>query len=280
MSYENAPATILLATHCCCCNRPLVDAESVTRGVGPDCAEKYGFNVTIDESARVEANAIVHRIAADPKASTVEQDIASLRGLGLAKLADRLVERLCEEPTVKITVDESGAYVVKTPYDARFVETLKAAVPFTSRGWNKSTKSWVVAADAKAGLWSALSAAFAGKAGLGPKGRFIVAAAVRAPAPVAAPVAASEPAPVPLQNEEPPADCLNADGSVDCAKWFDRIEAEVAAEKHEAAVTPIAPSNMTRAEGSFSRDRSLRGYRRASSGAYYKPSRWIGGYNA
>lgn len=275
MSYENAPATILLAAHCCCCNRPLVDAESVTRGVGPDCAEKYGFNVTIDESARVEANAIVHRIAADPKASTVEQDIASLRGLGLAKLADRLVERLCEEPTVKITVDEAGAYVVKTPYDARFVETLKAAVPFTSRGWNKSTKTWTVAADAKAGLWSALSAAFAGKAGLGPKGRFIVAVAAVAAAAAPAPVLPASPAAD--ASDEPPADCLNADGSVDCAKWFDRIEAEVAAES-KAAPAPVA--NFTRAEGSFSRDRSLRGYKRTITGAYYKPSRWIGGYNA
>lgn len=42
-SYENAPSTTLLATHCALCGRPLRDADSVERGVGPDCAEKHGY---------------------------------------------------------------------------------------------------------------------------------------------------------------------------------------------------------------------------------------------
>src|SRR5687767_11998091 len=45
MTYENAPATRLLATRCACCHRALVDAESVERGVGPDCAKRYGYGL-------------------------------------------------------------------------------------------------------------------------------------------------------------------------------------------------------------------------------------------
>ena len=37
MSYENAPATKMLATNCCCCGRPLVDSMSVELGIGPEC---------------------------------------------------------------------------------------------------------------------------------------------------------------------------------------------------------------------------------------------------
>jgi hypothetical protein len=43
MSYESAPATKLLATHCACCSRPLVDAVSVETGIGPDCRKKHGY---------------------------------------------------------------------------------------------------------------------------------------------------------------------------------------------------------------------------------------------
>ena len=41
--YETAPATLLVATHCACCARPLVDAVSVERGCGPDCSRRYGI---------------------------------------------------------------------------------------------------------------------------------------------------------------------------------------------------------------------------------------------
>jgi len=63
MSYETAPATILLATRCCVCNRPLVDAVSVELGIGPDCREKYGYNVDVEPEAREAANKLVHRVA-------------------------------------------------------------------------------------------------------------------------------------------------------------------------------------------------------------------------
>ena len=43
MSYENAPATKMLATYCACCARPLLDAESVEVGMGPVCRKTHGF---------------------------------------------------------------------------------------------------------------------------------------------------------------------------------------------------------------------------------------------
>lgn len=44
MSYETAPATIMLATQCACCRRPLVDAVSIETGMGPVCRKRHGFN--------------------------------------------------------------------------------------------------------------------------------------------------------------------------------------------------------------------------------------------
>lgn len=56
MTYEAAPSTRLLATHCAICNRPLRDAESVERGIGPDCAERYGHG---DASGPMNVDAVV-----------------------------------------------------------------------------------------------------------------------------------------------------------------------------------------------------------------------------
>ncbi len=41
--YEDALNTRQLAVHCIFCHRPLNDADSVQRGCGPDCADKFGF---------------------------------------------------------------------------------------------------------------------------------------------------------------------------------------------------------------------------------------------
>ena len=40
--YSNAVVAQMLPTHCCFCGYPLVDADSVQRGYGPICMEKYG----------------------------------------------------------------------------------------------------------------------------------------------------------------------------------------------------------------------------------------------
>lgn len=47
-TYENAPATRMLATHCAVCSRPLVDAASVEAGMGPDCRDRHGYDDPVD----------------------------------------------------------------------------------------------------------------------------------------------------------------------------------------------------------------------------------------
>ena len=77
MSYVNAPATKMLATHCCVCHRPLLDAKSVELGIGPDCLKRHGFNIDVPEVDRVEANFIVWQIAADPMWTSVRSRAGS-----------------------------------------------------------------------------------------------------------------------------------------------------------------------------------------------------------
>lgn len=57
-SYESEAGTVLLATNCLICGRPLRDPESLERGVGPYCAKKHGiFTSTgpLDETALGDA---------------------------------------------------------------------------------------------------------------------------------------------------------------------------------------------------------------------------------
>jgi hypothetical protein len=120
-NYVNAAATKLLATHCACCGKPLVDADSVQAGVGPDCRAMHGRDVqtctpdwtaarTIlanfgselgapeslitDESAATAhrvANVLVHRFAANFKTARWIPD--ALHALGYDKLGARCAKR-------------------------------------------------------------------------------------------------------------------------------------------------------------------------------------------
>lgn len=47
MTYETESGTVLLAQHCLICGRPLRDPDSVEAGIGPDCAEKYSFGLSV-----------------------------------------------------------------------------------------------------------------------------------------------------------------------------------------------------------------------------------------
>lgn len=127
MSYENAPATKLLATACACCGRALVDAVSVERGVGPDCAEMHGYaeaqgeadwtkamalldgvvavaDVNPTMSARDAVNVLVFHVA--KKRRELNADIAAcifraIAALGFTVLADRIAKRF------RMTVEEA-----------------------------------------------------------------------------------------------------------------------------------------------------------------------------
>lgn len=171
MSYENAPATEMLATHCAVCSRPLVDALSVELGIGPVCRSRHGFDIEADDGARERANAIVHAIAAD-QAATPEQ-LAELRSLGFETLAEIIAERRL--PKARITLEQrEHSIAVHTPYVEAFVEDLKQSIVGRDRQWARDEKVWLVAPEAKRALWAVLRRHFEGELATGAKGVFTI----------------------------------------------------------------------------------------------------------
>lgn len=171
-SYESAPATLMLATFCACCGRPLVDAKSVQTGMGPSCRSKHGLNITvaaggypISEEARTAANRLVHEIAVDQTGPRVLENIQALKALGFDVLAGRIEERLL---TVDITV-EGGSLVVRAPFNETF---LQGSFGLKGRYFDRARKVTIVAASAKPQLWTLLQRAYPGLTGRGPKGLF------------------------------------------------------------------------------------------------------------
>jgi|GEM_PF-6655825 hypothetical protein len=172
MSYENAPATRLVATHCACCSRPLVDAASVERGVGPECARKYGYDDAQgepdwdavqkaldfkdgcfpDRDPHKAANALVYHIATNPVEGSAPA-IAAIDALGFKTLARTLAERLDA-----ITVEAEGdMLVIKAPYSEAFNVAMRR-VP--GARWNAGRKARMVPAMQRMQLWAAIKAAF------------------------------------------------------------------------------------------------------------------------
>jgi hypothetical protein len=176
MTYETAPATVMLATHCAICGRPLVDARSVETGIGPDCRAKYGKADVVTESQRSEANGIVYRLAlwrsevlGGPTIEEVAEDLRRVRQLGLFRLADVLDERLCDV----VLVETSACLELTTPFKPSFVSDLRSSsVPL--RRWNAEKKAWEVAANAskeeRARLWACVRRHFEGRLFKGPRG--------------------------------------------------------------------------------------------------------------
>jgi hypothetical protein len=121
MGYENAPATKLLASRCCCCNKELVDAKSVEIGMGPVCRKAHGYDdvLGLPEEARVEANKLIYTIALDREGPNVLAACTRLFELGCTTVVAAILKRIA---TVKIaTTDDThphgpGRLAVKTPY--------------------------------------------------------------------------------------------------------------------------------------------------------------------
>lgn len=177
--YENAPATKLLATTCCCCNRPLVDAVSVELGIGPDCRKKYmGKSEGHSEDARIEANRLVHQLAVAASghgsvAETLASEgaIARLLELGFAKLAAKL-----DKAWIKIRIEETadGMIAVVSPYNP---DAVAAAQRIPGRRWDGEAKRNTFPVSSKALVWAMLRRFYAGQAGQGAQGTFVIPAA-------------------------------------------------------------------------------------------------------
>lgn len=85
----NAPATKMLATNCACCGTPLVDTESVTKGVGPVCWKKHFRKEwkALSEEVRTEANKLVWLAACHQGTIEALKVVPRLVELGCYKIA-------------------------------------------------------------------------------------------------------------------------------------------------------------------------------------------------
>ena len=196
--YEASPACLLLATHCACCGRPLVDAKSVETGVGPDCRKKHGYATAekapewaavftaleaavaadprhgelafkvagLTDDTRKAANLVMHRVAAAQTGAAVGHLVRAIRALGYVKMAARCADRL---GSVLVEIDPAtGVLALFAPYS----EELNAALrKVPGRAFKKAPTRNEVPAASRAALWTALRAGLpAGTLVVGPKG--------------------------------------------------------------------------------------------------------------
>ena len=86
MSYLNAPATALIAVNCACCGKALVDAVSVSVGIGPICRAEY-LPADYDPAAHKAANVLIHEAAAEGTTALRQVEIGKeLHALGYGKV--------------------------------------------------------------------------------------------------------------------------------------------------------------------------------------------------
>lgn len=187
MSYENAPQTALLATHCMLCGKELCDAVSVEVGIGPVCRKKAGYADGPEES-RKAANKLIHFVAVSKDNAQRIVAMNDLMGLGFAGVVKAMLRAVAD---VKISMtDEShphgaGRLAVKTPYNPAAVVAMRN-VP--GRRWDGTNKINTFPVSSKNKLWQVLQIHNNGAIGVGPKGIFEVKVAT---APQAAPKTAA-----------------------------------------------------------------------------------------
>jgi len=180
MSYMNAPATAMLATNCAFCARPLVDAQSVETGIGPVCRKRYMMADTVTQTARMEANKLIHQIALHQKGAEVTSAIARLEELGLSTVVKRINKRLKEHrarPVGKpVTVIYSGGRIyVETPWVERgtFSAILAKFRSIPGRQYS-STVGNSFPMDQKQKVWWVIKRFFAGREISAPNGTRII----------------------------------------------------------------------------------------------------------
>lgn len=185
MSYEDAPATKMLATHCAICRRPLCDAKSVEIGIGPVCRKRYGYDRDdIDEETRAKANKVIYGVAinghGDPK--LVVDACKKLFDLGLSGVMAAILKTAAK---VKLSVTDDthphgpGRYALKTEWikgDGREGHAARVKLLRKTPGmrWDGEHKVWTFPASSRKRLFAALVEAYPGVAAIGPKGPFVV----------------------------------------------------------------------------------------------------------
>ena len=179
-----APAVALVATACCVCGRPLLDAESLASGIGPVCADKTEFGRPgLDPEVRAEVNRLVYQLAALQKQPGAVTHLRRLVELGFAVLADRVAARLEELVEVRVElVNGVGVVLSEMPRldDERFEmwRQAKRQIPgWTFRHVEKMGGRRDVVpnrVESIQALYRALTLVVPGKVGKSPKGLFVV----------------------------------------------------------------------------------------------------------
>jgi len=174
MSYQDSKACEMVATHCCCCSRPLVDAKSVEIGIGPICRSKYGFDIDVDEESREKANKLVYKVACDPSHPEAVDHCKELHDLGFHVLASKVMSAVA---AIQITMTDAehphgpGRLSVKTPYSPDVVEAMRC---IRGRRWDKEGKVNTFPISSKADLWKMMQTFYKGRVVVGPKGPFTI----------------------------------------------------------------------------------------------------------
>lgn len=188
MSYEDSLACHELATKCCCCSRPLVDAMSVESGIGPVCASKYGFDINVSKETRERANELVHKLAIAVSKDAAEQvlieDLEDLRELGFSKIADIFEKRqlrIDQEIRVVIEIGQhqgKDCIFARVPFNPSFNQDSYTPGRYGTKLLvdGKQTWHWLFPATSKARkvLWNALCANFPRVRAEGPSGLFTI----------------------------------------------------------------------------------------------------------
>lgn len=174
--YEDSAACKMLATHCCVCGRPLVDAISVSMGIGPDC--RAGENAGITPDIQEQCNKLTWQAAVAAQEGKIE-DVRGLanqiRLLGLTVLADKVEDRFvnAEKKAKIVIVAEGEFYIVQTPFKrSDSANFMQAWCNIPGRKFDRRRNANFVPINQKARLWNLLCQFFPGEYGRGPKGVF------------------------------------------------------------------------------------------------------------
>jgi hypothetical protein len=174
MSYLSSVQTRLLATHCCCCGRPLCDAISVEMGIGPECRNHTTAGIT--EEQRKICNRLTHHasiMAQKGDINAVRQIAKDIETLGLKTLAEKVCKRFVNAERlakIQITLRNDGMMIVKTPFKRSKADFVQAWRKIPGRVYARSCN--LIPQTSKKELWDLLKTYFPGEYGVGPQGPF------------------------------------------------------------------------------------------------------------
>jgi len=173
MTYEEAPATKLLATHCVFCGKPLLNVPSVEAGAGPVCRKKWLVVDGVSAQVRKEGNRLVHQIACRPWAEEVPAQIAALADLGLHKAAKILAHRV---DMITVNAEDQRLYVhIPDSYLPRGGgDWVRWCSRIRGRVWHRKSKQNSFPVIVKHDVWNLMKKCFKGRVGIGPMGGFTI----------------------------------------------------------------------------------------------------------